>query len=217
MYNFCLFNQLATSPWSKSSMQNIMQEMDPFSGASHFKSSGWETDKFISSSSSMEKWLALFEKTTPMCIKVSETNWVVPVQSVEATWWRVCGRYMDNTWVTFISWILLGIWNCMCTVHKSNCSEIHAHYYSFVMLTLKRAIFSEAWLNFGGGLHFFKHTVSGFSACSVEVNRGLEYCVHLCWYRITVSLGLLARTIANSNITPISFSNVSSRDWEFTT
>lgn len=40
VYNSYLFNQLVTSVRNKSLMQNVLQEMDQFSGVKHFKISG---------------------------------------------------------------------------------------------------------------------------------------------------------------------------------
>lgn len=135
-------------------------------------------------------------------------------------WKQRCGEYVEATRTIhespFFSELCLDSGLCSWTVHKSSCSEIHVHSYNFVSLHWRGSFSQGHDFILVVVFIFFKHTASGLSACWVVVNRGLEYCIQLCWYRPTDSLGLPERTIANLNVTPGIFSNVSSGNWGFT-
>lgn len=146
MYNVYLFNQLVTSVRNRSLMQNVMQEMAQFSSVKHFKNSGWETKKFVYRNFILEKWLALFQKILHCVLR-----WVEPTEWSQCSQWnRYSWGYVEGTCVIHESpsfpESVLAIWNCTCTVRKTSCSEIHVLSYNFVMLTLTRVIFLQAWL-----------------------------------------------------------------------
>lgn len=50
-------------------MQNIVQEMNQFSEAKHFKSSEWETKKFVYRNFRLEKRLVLFQEILQSAVR----------------------------------------------------------------------------------------------------------------------------------------------------
>lgn len=84
-----------------------MQEMDQFSGTNTSKAQG-KRQKFVSSSSSMEKWLALFEKVLQCAlrgVKPSSSSAVSESNMVEDMW-KVHGLYMSHLYFLNYSWNL---------------------------------------------------------------------------------------------------------------